>query len=332
MTRLLLVKTSSMGDVVHTMPAVTEALAARPGLALDWMVEKPFAPIVALHPGIGRIHEVETRRWRKALLSRVTWTAIRSLKADLRAARYDLVLDAQGLMKSALLAKLARAPMHGFDTSSARERLASQYYEHSYHVPRQLHAIDRTRKLFAQALGYELTGDGTDFGLAAPLASGDWSGGVFLLHGTSWDTKKWPLDNWIAIAADFAARGMTPVTTWASDQERITAQAIADAVPSTRIVPRSGLDAIAAILGQAQLVIGVDTGLTHLAAALGRPTVAIFVASRPGLTGPRGPRIAILDGGDADELSPVSRRDGPIGRIVSVDDVVGTAEALLGAG
>jgi heptosyltransferase-1 len=327
--KLLVVKTSSMGDVVHTMPALTEALASRPDLRVDWMVERPFAPVVALHPGVERIHLVETRRWRRRPLTAETWKEIGGLRRDLRAARYDLVLDAQGLMKSAVLARLAGAPVHGLDAGSAREGIAARLYAHGHAVPRAMHAIDRTRALFGQVLGYEPAGTGCVFGLSAPVPAKDYSDAAFLLHGTSWDSKKWPVGHWIALARQLAAEGLRPVATWGNEVERASAEAIAEGVPALEIVPRSGLDAIAAILGQVRLVVGVDTGLTHLAAALDRPTVAIFVASRSGLTGPRGRRVAILDGGTADDLSPVSRSDGPAGAAIVPQDVLKAALDLL---
>jgi len=326
--KLLLVKTSSMGDVVHTMPAVTEALSARHDLTIDWMVEKPFAPVVALHSGIGRIHEVQTRRWRKHPFAAQTWQEVGRLRRDLKAEGYDLVLDAQGLMKSALLARLAGKPVHGFDSRSARESLAPRLYRTTHNVPRDMHAIDRTRRLFGEALGYEPAGDGADFGLTAPSQTRDWSDAAFLLHGTSWDSKKWPTDHWIALATALFARGLRPVASWGNEEERLAAEAIAQGAPALEIIPKSGLGTIASILGAARLVVGVDTGLTHLAAALGRPTLAIFIASRPGLTGPRGRHIAILDGGAADAMSPVSRRDGVLGNVPGVEEVLQAAAGL----
>lgn len=330
MTRLLVVKTSSMGDVVHTMPAITEALAARPDLEIDWLVEAPFAPLVALHPGIARIHHVETRRWRRAPLSRETWQALTALRRGLRDRRYDLVIDAQGLLKSAVPARLAGAPVHGLDAASAREGLAARLYAKSYAVPRDLHAIDRTRSLFGQVLGYRPQGAGNVFGIAAGQAADPRS--AFLIHGTSWDSKKWPLDHWIALARGLSDLGFRLSTTWGSEAERQTAEALSRAVPEVTVVPRSGLGDIAAIIGRAGLVVGVDTGLTHLAAALARPTVAIFVASRPGLTGPRGECIAILEGSGAAGLKPVSRRDGMLGEPPSAEALLAAASELIRRG
>ncbi|MEO5755649.1 MAG: lipopolysaccharide heptosyltransferase I [Mesorhizobium sp.] len=294
--KVLIVKTSSMGDVIHTFPAVEDARRARPDIAFDWCVEEAFAGIVALHPAIGGIHTVAIRRWRKSLLAKNTWREAAHLRAALRGCRYDLVIDAQGLLKSALVAKQASAPISGFDKASAREPSATLFYKHRYAVPRNLHAIERTRRLFGLALGYHP--DFSELGSGIVPPSGDWTGidgkTAFLLHGTSREDKKWPVEDWIKTAQMIVAWGMTPVTTWSNAPERAVAEAIAKAEPRTMVVPKSPLAGIAAILGRSTLVIGADTGLTHLASAFGLPTVAVFLATEPGLTGPRGPFSSTL--------------------------------------
>ena len=330
--RLLLVKTSSMGDVIHTLPAVTDALAARGDLSIDWLVEKPFAPLAALHPGVGEAIPVELRQWRRAPATRATRDGVIALRRRLKAGRYDLVIDAQGLLKSAVLARIAGAPVAGYDRASAREGWASLAYHRRYRVPRDLHAVERTRRLLALALGYPPPTDDPDFGLDPGEAPKDADQTAFLIHGTSWETKKWPLADWCVLAGHLADRGMRPVTAYGDEAERRVAEAIAVAVPQTKVLPKTDLRTLADEIGTARLVIGVDTGLTHLASALGRPTVAIFLASRPGLTGPVG-RHAVAIGAaeaDPDALSPVSRRDQTMAT-VSVEDVLAAADRLLAA-
>lgn len=316
--KVLVVKTSSMGDVIHAFPAVTDALRARPDLTVDWCVEAPFAELVSLHPGISTIHRVSLRGWRKALLSAETWRAVGSLSRALREAKYDLVIDVQGLMKSAFLVKLANAPAAGFDRTSVRELPASLAYAHAYAVPRDIHAIDRARVLFGKALGYEPDLSRLDNGIVAPAPVFPDRGAptAFLLHGTSRETKKWPVGRWIETAAALAARGLLPLTTWSSPAEKETAEAIAAAVPSTIVIPRSPLLAIAGEIGRARLVIGADTGLMHLASAFALPTVALFVATRPGLTGPIGPRSVALTPEEGDGIS--------VGRVLAA------AEEMMG--
>lgn len=294
--KVLIVKTSSMGDVIHTFPAVEDAHRARPDISFHWCVEEAFAGIVALHPAIQTIHSVAIRRWRGKLLEPGTWWEVVGLRSALRASRYDLVLDVQGLLKSALVARLTAAPIAGFDRSSAREPSASLFYGHRYAVPVGLHAIERTRRLFGLALGYEPDFARLESGIVPPAGKSTFVGEktAFLLHGTSREDKKWPVADWIEIARLLVAREMTPVTTWSNDREQAVAEAIARAVSQTVVVPRSPLAEIAAVLGSSTLVIGADTGLTHLASAFGVPTVAVFLATEPGLTGPRGPFASTL--------------------------------------
>ncbi|TPL84476.1 lipopolysaccharide heptosyltransferase I [Mesorhizobium sp. B2-3-13] len=315
--KVLIVKTSSMGDVIHTFPALEDASLNRPDVIFDWCVEEAFAGIVALHPAIGTIHTVAIRRWRKTLFDTNTWREAAALRRALRACRYDLIIDAQGLLKSALVARQARAPIAGFNRSSAREPSATLFYDITHAVPRDLHAIERTRRLFGLALGYQPDLSTLDSGIVPPSGSLAGIDGktAFLLHGTSREDKKWPVEDWIGTASLLVERGMTPVTTWSNEREKTVAEAIAKAVPSTVVVPKSPLADIAAILGRSTLVIGADTGLTHLASAFGLPTVAVFLATEPGLTGPRGPYASTL-------LAPA-------GRGVTPTEVVAEAEKLL---
>ncbi|MER9005837.1 MULTISPECIES: lipopolysaccharide heptosyltransferase I [unclassified Mesorhizobium] len=304
--KVLIVKTSSMGDVIHTFPAVEDARRKRPDIAFDWCVEEAFAGIVALHPAIAKIHTVAIRRWRKHLFNAGTWREATSLRRALQAGEYDLVIDAQGLLKSALVAKQAAAPIAGFERASAREPSATLFYQRKYAVPRNLHAIERTRRLFGLALGYEPDLSALASGIVPPpggLAGIDGKT-AFLLHGTSREDKKWPAEDWIETARLLVGSGMTPVTTWSNEREKAVAKAISKAVPSTIVVPRSPLADIAAILGRSTLVIGADTGLTHLASAFGLPTVAVFLATEPGLTGPRGQYASTLLAASGERLVP----------------------------
>lgn len=304
--KVLIVKTSSMGDVIHTFPAIEDAGLNRPDVTFDWCVEEAFAGIVALHPAIDRIHTVAIRRWRKALFDGGTWREAALLRSTLRDCRYDLVIDAQGLLKSALVARQAAAPIAGFDRSSAREPSATLFYDVTYAVPRDLHAIERTRRLFGLALGYQPDLSTLDSGIVPP--PGDIAGiagkTALLLHGTSREDKKWPVEDWIETARMLVDRGMTPVTTWSNEREKTVAEAIAEAVPQTVVVPKSSLSGVAAIIGRSTLVIGADTGLTHLASAFGLPTVAVFLATEPGLTGPRGPYASTLLAAPGGRVTP----------------------------
>lgn len=311
--KVLIVKTSSMGDVIHTFPAVEDALRNRPDVTFDWCVEEAFAGIVALHPAIRTIHKVAIRRWRKKPFDGGTWREMAGLRRALRAGHYDLVIDAQGLLKSAIVARQAGAPIAGFDRASAREPSATLFYQLKYAVRRDLHAIERTRRLFGLALSYQPDLSVLGSGIVPPDGGLGIEGKTaFMLHGTSREDKKWPVEHWIETARQLEARQITPVITWSNEAEKAVAEAITAAVPKAVLVPKSPLKDIAAILGRSTLVIGADTGLTHLASAFGLPTVAIFLATEPGLTGPRGPFASTLlagPGGRVTALEAVAEAD-----------------------
>ena len=289
--KVLLVKTSSMGDVIHTFPALTDALAARPDLEVDWCVEELFVDLVRLHPGVGRIHPLAVRRWRKSLLASATQKEIGRFWRTIRAEKYDLVIDAQGLMKSAVLARLARAPIAGLDRKSAREPVASLFYADGHVVGKDLHAIDRTRILLGKALDHEPDLEELQYGLLPDPVHDAHERGVFLLHGTNWPSKHWHLAGWIDLARLLTRDGFVPVVTHATPAEHEVTEEIARAVPETWVVRKTGLGEIADIMSHCVAAVGTDTGLTHLACALDLPTIQISLSTVPGLTGPRGSKV-----------------------------------------
>ena len=287
---VLLLKMSSLGDIVHTLPAVADA--GRQGVRFDWVVEENCRTVPARARGVEQVIEVAFRRWRTAPFAFAPELA--AFRRRLRRRRYDLVLDAQGLIKSAVVGVWARADERvGFDAASARERVATLGYGRRISVPGRWHAIDRTRRLFAAALGYveperdpvfDLRGTGSDVGTGRE---------VVLAHGTTWTTKHWPETFWIALARLATAHGFVPVLP-SSSGERGRAERIANAVSGARVRPPSDLDGIMELLATASGVVGVDSGLAHLGAALGRPTVALFGPTDPLLTGSRGPYVCNL--------------------------------------
>lgn len=286
--RVLLIKTSSLGDVVHTLAAVSDALRARPQMRLDWVVEEAFAEIPGWHPGVERVIPLALRRWRKRpLQAGGEW---RAFLRDLRKQSYDCVLDAQGLIKSALVTRLARGQRCGLDGRSAREPLAALAYQTKIAVPKGEHAVVRLRTLFSRALDYTLPEDTLDYGIdpaRLPKVSVPHDALVFL-HGTTWSTKHWPEAYWRELAALAAGQGRRIVLPWGNDAERARARRIAEGLAEARVLPRMSLAELAAVISGAQGVIGVDTGLAHLAAALRVPTVTIYGATDPGLTGTYG--------------------------------------------
>ena len=293
MPDVLFIKTSSLGDVIHHMPAVVDARKARPETTFAWLVEEAFAPLVRLHPAVGHVIPVAWRRWRKSLYAPSTMSEIVASLRAVRDLHFDDIVDTQGLLRSALIARAARGRRHGYDSSSIREPLASAFYDVRYRVGRDLHAVERNRALTGRALGYSPQG-APDFGLDRARFSRTSSGYGLLLHATARLEKLWPEEHWIALGKKLGRNAELRLP-WGTDLERARSQRLAAAIPGARSEERKPLDQVAALIASAQFVVGVDTGLLHLAAALGVPLVAIFTGSQPSLTGPVGSGpIAIL--------------------------------------
>lgn len=288
MPRLLLVKTSSLGDVIHNLPILADIRVHHPDMRFDWVVEESFADIPALHPAVDHVFPVAIRRWRHHLFSAATWREIAAVRQRIRACRYDLVLDSQGLLKSALIALQARGERHGYDSRSIREPLAALFYTHRHTVSRALHAVTRNRLLAAAALGYPPPQTAPDYGIRPPrqpLPLELPPCYAVALHASSRDSKLWPQTHWVELGRTLAAAGVPLVLPWGNERERERAQAIAAQVPHALVLPRLRLAQLATLLAGAWAVVGVDTGLVHLAAALDVPTVALYTDTDPQRTG-----------------------------------------------
>jgi heptosyltransferase-1 len=286
MPRILLIKTSSLGDVVHNFPVASDIAERCPGAIIDWVVEEAYAPLVRLHPAISTVIPVAMRRWRKSLFSARTWQEIRAFRRDLAAESHDLCIDTQGLLKSALIASSSTGVKHGFDAATAREPLTARFYDVTHHVERSQHAVTRNRLLAGMAMGYSI-GDVVNYGLKRVPVDAACPGFV-LFHGTSRDDKMWPVADWISLGCALESRGYHCIIPWGSNAERERSQAIRAGLQRATVPDRMDFGEIARMISNASAVIGVDTGLVHLAAALGRPVVAIFRASDPDLTGVHG--------------------------------------------
>ena len=287
--RVLIIKTSSLGDVIHTLPALTDAAHALPGIRFDWVVEEGFAEIPSWHPAVDQVIPVAIRRWRKNLWQTLKSGEWKAFKQRLRARKYDLVIDAQGLVKSAWLTRYVKAPVAGLDRYSAREGWASRFYDRRLSVATGQHAVERVRQLFAMALAYDLPEGIGNYGLdlerlqlppAAPY--------VVFLHGTTWATKHWPEAYWRELAERMGHLGMAVKLPWGSPAEKARADRIAQGLRNAEVLPRLNLAGVAKVLAGAQACVAVDTGLGHLAAALDVPTVSLFGPTNPGLTGAYG--------------------------------------------
>ena len=273
-----------MGDVVHALPLAADIAEAVPGAQIHWLCEESFAAIPDMSRYVGCVHQVALRRWRRRPFDPAVWREVRIAKAALRNARYDVVLDVQGLAKSAWLARWTAAPITGFDASTAREGVAAYFYQQQFAVPRSLHAIERCRRLGAAALGYAFTG-GPRFGIGPSIRQSSDSPIAVLLVNASRATKLWPADHWVAVERWLSDQHIKSVLFAGSADEQLRTRSLAARMHSAEVRPPTTLGAIASTLTAASIVIGLDTGLTHLAAALGRSTVGIFCDYDPTLVG-----------------------------------------------
>jgi len=287
--RVLIIKTSSLGDVIHTLPALTDAAHAIPGIRFDWVVEEGFAEIPGWHPAVDQVIPVAIRRWRKNLWQTIKSGEWKAFKQRVRERKYDLVIDAQGLVKSAWLTRYVKAPVAGLDRYSAREGWASRFYDRRLSVATGQHAVERVRQLFAMALAYDLPEGIGNYGLdlerlqlppAAPY--------VVFLHGTTWATKHWPEAYWRELAERMGRRKLEVRLPWGNPAEKARAERIAQGLNNCQVLPKLNLAGVARVLAAAKACVAVDTGLGHLAAALDVPTISLFGPTNPGLTGAYG--------------------------------------------
>lgn len=292
--RVLIVKTSSMGDVLHTLPALTDAMRALPDIHFDWAVEENFAQIPTWHPAVGDVIPVAIRRWRKNWFGAASRQERCDFKKALRRRQYDAVIDAQGLIKSAaLVTRVARGVKHGLDCKSAREPFASWFYDQRHAIPRDLHAVERIRRLFAASLNYPQPSDTGDYAiaahfLAAPPRSDDTRPYLVFLHATTRPEKHWPESHWRELIAAQAGSGLVVKLPWGTEAEYQRAVRLSENFPYAEVLPRLTLSEIAGVLAGAKAVVSVDTGLSHLTAALDRPNIVLYGPTDPGLIGSYG--------------------------------------------
>lgn len=287
--RVLIVKTSSMGDVLHTLPALTDAMQAIPGIRFDWVVEEGFVQIPGWHPAVDRVIPVAIRRWRKAWFSSDIRAERETFRKLLRSVRYDVVIDAQGLVKSAaLVTRLAQGEKHGMDWQSAREPLASLFYKHRHAIAKQQHAVERTRELFAKSLGYLRPAQTGDYAIAQHFlgeAQNTLEPYLVFLHATTRDDKHWPEARWRELITLMADSGLKVKLPWGAPHEEARARRLAEGFDYVEVLPRLSLEQVAYVLAGAKGVVSVDTGLSHLTAALDRPNITLYGPTDPGLIG-----------------------------------------------
>lgn len=288
MLKILLVRVSSMGDVLHNMPVVNDLLRHAPDAQIDWVVEEAYAHLVALHPGVRKIIPFALRRWRKTLLSRATRHAMAQFYADLRAEQYDIVLDTQGLLKTGIIMGLAKLNPGGKKVGLANGTEGSGYeaasrifHTNSLPVDIHTHAVLRGRLVAAHACAYKVDTP-ANFGLRILDTHPAWLPAtpfVTFFHGTAGASKKWPRANWIQIAQTLAEKNMSILLPWGSSEEKIEAEHMATSMPNATVLPKLSMQDAIVLAQRATLAIGVDTGLTHIAAAYETPTIEIYCDS-----------------------------------------------------
>ncbi|MBP6019494.1 MAG: lipopolysaccharide heptosyltransferase I [Burkholderiaceae bacterium] len=279
-TKILIVRTSSLGDLVHMLPAISDIAHHVPDACIDWIVEDSFVEIPAWHPAVHEVIPVSHRRWRKHWWSSQTRAERAALKRNLAARQYDIVLDMQGLMKSVWLLRQTQGVRHGLDKSSAREPLASFFYHVKHRVEFWQPAVIRQRKLAAAALGYEWEGP-PDFGLQAITDGVEIQPYAVIMPSASRDDKLWDREAWLTVFKRLGEHGLGLKLLSGSPSETQRALDLVAGIPNASVLPRMGLTEVAHVLAGARIMVGLDSGLTHLSAGLGRPTIGIYKASTP---------------------------------------------------
>lgn len=280
MKKILIVRSSSLGDLVFMLPAISDIAKHVPHAQIDWVVEDVFKEIPAWHPAVHRVIPMAHRQWRKAWWSAKARQERKAFQAMLAQTQYDMVLDMQALMKSVWVVRQTKGERHGLDWRSAREPLASLFYDKKHRVEFWQPAVIRQRLLASLALGYEIEGE-PDFGLEAFTKGVDIEPYAVIMPSASRDDKLWPEDNWHAVFDRLQQAGLGLKVLAGNEKESERAKALVQSYEKAEVLPRMCLTDVAKVLAPARLMVGLDSGLTHLSAALGRPTIGIYSASTP---------------------------------------------------
>jgi len=314
---VLVVRPSSLGDIVYAMAIVSDILDHQPQAHVDWVAEEAFAPLVRLDPRIRTVIPLGLRRWRQAPLRRATWHDLFRFRRALREVSYATIIDLQEQVKGALVARMAQGTRHGFDRNSIREPVATLLHDVHHRIDRQQHFLDKCRALTAAALGYGIDGPARwQFAPSATTAAMPAGRFALLFHATSREDKLWPEDAWRGLLARLASAGITTLVPWGSAVEEARSHRLAAGAAAAIVPARQSLPDLAALIRHADIVVGVDTGLTHLAAAMGTPTVAVFTTTDPSLAG-----VA--------RLGAYARDVGGHGTVPSQEDVLTAVGTLL---
>lgn len=296
-----------MGDVLHTLPALTDMQKAISDLQVDWVVEENFSEIPAWHGAVRKVIPVAIRRWRKNLCQRSTWQEWQDFLYELKSEKYDAIIDAQGLIKSAVLVtRQAQGRKFGYDSLSARERFSSLFYDETFNIPYQQHAVERIRKLCAKSLGYALPKEKGDYAIARHFAknSPKMTAYIMLIHATTRADKHWKEEYWGELIETLSKQQLEVRLAWGNQAEKERAERLAKAANNVRVLPKMTLSDLAAEIEGAEAVVSVDTGLSHLAAALDKPNVILYGATDPALIGAYGKNQLYLKADKMENILP----------------------------
>jgi len=317
MSGVLVVRPSSLGDIVYALALVSDIATHRPDLAVDWVAEDAFVELVQLDPRIRRVIPLALRRWRHAPFKAATRREMALFRRNVRETEYDAILNLQEQLKGAVVSWFARGVRHGPDRANIREPIATLVDDVHHAVSRDLHLVDRCRGLAAAALGYEAVGS-PRWHLVPPRDAPNMPAEPFamIFHATSRTDKLWPEERWRELVAHLGGAGIVTLLPWGNADDERRSRRVADDVPGAVVPPRMSLTELATLIRSAEVVVGVDTGLTHLAAAMGTSVVAIFTSTDPALAG-----VAAV-GAHAQDT-------GGNGRVPSFDEVVAAVAKLL---
>jgi heptosyltransferase I len=313
---VLLLKTSSLGDIIHTLPAITDAKQQLTNIKFHWVVEENFAQIPTWHPAVEKVIPFVWRRVRKNLFAKRNREELQYFYSSLRQNRYDKIIDNQGLIKSAIPARLAHGPVWGLDFHSAREPIASLFYNHKMAMDTNLHAITKNRMIFAQALNYPIPQSPVDYGVKLESADmgnigiGSEKNYFVFLHSTTWASKHWPEEYWFELCK-LAAQTSDIVLPWGNSQEKERAIRLAKAAPKKcHVTEKLTLTQLATLLANSKGVVTVDTGPAHLAAAVGSPAICLYGPTDPAKIGTTAQNHKHLTG--SCNMAPCKKRNCPL--------------------
>jgi heptosyltransferase-1 len=282
--KVLIVRTSSLGDLVHMLPAISDMARQVPGVTIDWVVEASFADIPTWHPAVNDVIRVSQRQWRKAWWKPSVWAARRAVVQRIEKAQYDVVIDMQALLKSIRWVRAAQGIKHGLDWKSAREPFCSVFYDRKHRVAFWQPAVTRQRLLASLVWGYEVSGE-PDFGLQHIVNDAQKHPAAqryaVIMPSASRVDKLWPSSHWQQVFDLLQQHGLSLKLLAGNDTEAAYSQSLITGRQDATVLPRMGLTAVAEVLSRAAMMVGLDSGLTHLSAALGRHTIGIYKASTP---------------------------------------------------